>query len=77
MLKFLLVIILIGYAFYKVGGYLFKLFFIGAAEASDKKSNFKKRAPNSNLDIDSMPSDLANGKGYKGGEYVDFEEVDK
>lgn len=78
MFKFLLIVFLICYALYRVGGFLFKIFFLGAANAQQQRraqqSAPKKKAPKSNLNIDHVPGRTGE-KGYSGGEYVDFEEV--
>ncbi len=80
MLKFLLILILIIYVLAKVGGYLFKMFYIGASGAQRRSAypHDKKRAPNSNLDYEfrQKSSDKSN-KGFSGGEYIDYEEVEK
>lgn len=41
------------------------------------KKNQRKRAKNSNLDIDYVPKDNKQNKtdNFKGGEYIDYEEV--
>ncbi len=77
MLKFLLILILTVYIFVKVGGYLFRMFFIGASEAQRHATEGRRKAPNSNLNIDYTPKSGSQKKekGYKGGEYVDYEEV--
>jgi hypothetical protein len=77
MFKFLLIVFFISYVIYKVGGFLFKILFIGAANAQQQKrqqyATPKRKAPRSNLHIDHVPS--KGDKGYSGGDYVDYEEV--
>ena len=74
MIKFLLILFLICYALYRVGGFLFKIMSIGASQAQQQKQqSTRRKAPQSNLNIDHMPKKHA--KGYEGGDYVDFEEV--
>lgn len=80
MLKFLIILILIIYVLARVGGYLFKIFFIGASEAQRKTSynQGRRRAHNGDLDIEYRESpDKNDAKGYSGGEYIDYEEVEK
>lgn len=87
MLKFLIILALIIYIFYKVGGFLFRVFFLGASEYEQQKRHQQRyrnqepphrRAPDSNLNIDYVPREKRkkNEEGYNGGEYVDYEEVD-
>lgn len=89
MLKFLIILVLIIYLLYRVGGFLFRLFFLNASEYQQQQQqqrrtgsydhhSDKRKAPDSNLNIDYVPRDSKGKKidGYKGGEYVDYEEVD-
>ena len=81
MLKILVILILIGYVFYKVTSFLFSGFFKGFTrnqEFQGRQSQYRtsRKAPNSNVNIDSMPNGKSGkSKGYGGGEYVDYEEV--
>lgn len=83
MFKFLLILALFCYLIYRVGGFLFRMFFIGAQQSQQRNqyqgnySNSQSRkAPDSNLNIDHIPhKDKKDPKDFKGGEYVDFEEV--
>ncbi len=79
MLKFLIILILIIYVLAKVGGYIFKLIYTGASEATrHTTSGQRRKAPDSDLDIDFIPKNGGkNSKGYDGGEYIDYEEVEK
>lgn len=75
MLKFLLILILAIYAFYRAASFLFR-FFLGGVSRSHFEQSQRRRAPNSNLNVDRAPKKGATkGDGYSGGEYVDFEEV--
>ena len=72
MLKFLLIIFLFVLTIY----YIFILPFRPKSNIEDKRTN-RKRAKDSNLDIDYVPQDKdqkQKGK-FKGGEYIDYEEV--
>lgn len=79
MIKFLIVLVLIIYVFYKTVGFLFKIVFGNLRSdpgAFNQRRQYTKKAPNSNLNIDKVPHPQTNNKdGYEGGEYVDFEEV--
>ncbi|MEQ8472124.1 MAG: DUF4834 family protein [Marinoscillum sp.] len=82
MIKFLLIVVLFCYLLYRVGGFLFRMLFIGAQQQQrnqyqgNHQSNQSKKAPGSNLNIDHIPQkDQKNQKDFNGGEYVDFEEV--
>ncbi len=79
LLKVLITLILILYLFYKVSGFLFKVVFGGLRNdpAQFRRSQQKsKKAPGSNLNIDRIPHENKSKSTFKGGEYVDFEEVD-
>ena len=80
MVKFLLILILIIYVFYKSAGFLFKLVFgnlrSDPGSFQQRQQHYSKKAPNSNLNIDNVPQHKTNNKsGFDGGEYVDYEEV--
>lgn len=87
MFKFLLITFLVCYLIYKVGGYLLKFFFLSLGNKMQNSQNFNHNRPhqeqhrpkNGNVDIAFVPK---NGKGteeknFKGGEYVDYEEIKK
>lgn len=86
MIKFLLIIILIFYALYKVGGFMFRMLFQGVQQRQQSQSRqgrdyqeaHTRKAPNSNLNIDHIPGKEAKkGKSdFGGGDYVDYEEVE-
>lgn len=80
MIKFIIILILIIYVFYKTAGFLFKMVFGGLrsdpGSFQQRHQQNSKKAPNSNLNIDNVPQEQPGNKsGYEGGEYVDFEEV--
>lgn len=83
-LKFLIILILVCYVFYRVGGFLFKMLFLGATERykySTQDQEYKKpprSARDSNLNIDYVPKkekETDKPDRFQGGDYVDFEEV--
>lgn len=79
MLKILIILILIGYVFYRITSFIFSGLFRGFVKDQDygnRSGQYRKRAPNSNVNIDSMPKGKSQkSSGYDGGEYVDYEEV--
>lgn len=78
MFKFLIILILIIYTFYKVAGFFFRLVFgnLRSDPGSFKQRPQSHKAHNSNLNIDKIPLEQSRSKTeFKGGEYVDFEEV--
>lgn len=83
MLKFIIISVLIIYLIFKVTSFAFKLLF-GAAYEQQKKAQqgqkqrytTRRKAPNSNLNIDTPQQDKGkSGNDFKGGDYVDYEEV--
>ncbi|MDA0194081.1 MAG: DUF4834 family protein [Bacteroidetes bacterium] len=82
MFKFLLILFLISYIVYKVGGFIFKVLYSGFSEAQ-RQGNFnsqhkaqKRKAPGSNLDIEHIPDKNKKDQKFKDGDYVDYEEVE-
>lgn len=82
MLKFLIILFLVGYVIFRMGGFIMRMLFSGLNQ--QRQGNFnsqsyrqpnKKKAPGSNLNIDHIPNNEKEGKKYDDGEYVDFEEV--
>ena len=81
MLKFLIIVVLIGYVFYKVGGMVFKVL-TGNIGGQQSRGNFQgqnrpgnnPRPKDGNVNIDYVPKGKK-GKDFDGGEYVDYEEV--
>lgn len=77
MLKFLIILFIVSYVAYKFGGYLMKVLY--AVSGQDPKqrnfNNESKKKTDGNVNIDYVPKDKKGGNGYKGGEYVDYEEV--
>lgn len=82
MLKIIIVLILIGYVFYRVTSFIFSGLFGGFnrhqqfGNGHSQYSSKSRKAPNSNLNIDNIPNRRSKkDDAYRGGEYVDFEEV--
>lgn len=77
MLKFLILLFVVCYVTYKLGGYVLRALH-GTLGNDPNQRNFKnrpKRKTDGNVDIDYVPQDKKENKGFKGGEYVDYEEV--
>lgn len=76
MLKFLIILFLIVYVAIRVGGYLFKLFFVSASEFQQQATGGRTKTRRGDLKIDNVPANKSRkNKGYEGGDYVDYEEV--
>ena len=76
MIKFLLIISFTLYLIYRIGSLLFKILFIGFTQS--KRSSFsrgwrKHSVPDSNVNIQHIPK---KSKDFKGGDYIDYEEVE-
>ena len=75
MIKFFLILSFALYLIYRIGGLLFKILFIGFTQS--KRSSYsrgrrKHSVPDSNVDIQNIPK---KAKDFKGGEYIDYEEI--
>jgi hypothetical protein len=66
MFRLLLIISIIGYIFYKVGG----MFFRAGAASQQFRSNERK-----NINVDPSPKKDKKNGAIKGGDYVDYEDV--
>ncbi|MEO1253435.1 MAG: DUF4834 family protein [Bacteroidota bacterium] len=82
MFKILIILILIGYAFYKVTSFLFSGLFRGFVKDQEYTSqnaqyrSSSKRSSRGNVNIDSVPKNKSKKPSDSfGGEYVDYEEV--
>jgi len=77
MLKFLVILFIVSYVTFKLGGFLMKA--LNAAAGRDPgQQNFNnrtKKGTDGNVNIDYVPNEKKGGNDYKGGEYVDYEEV--
>jgi hypothetical protein len=69
MFRFLLIVTLIGWALYKLG-----LFRVQIGPTQNGSSNPHQRSSDGNINVDSTPKKPKDQK-FKGGEYVDYEEV--
>ena len=68
MLKFFLILFLISYIIYRLGGAFFKFMSLGNTQSANQR-----RAQEGRADVQRNAG--KDNKGYKGGEYIDFEEV--
>jgi len=83
MLKFLIILFLVFYLVYKFGGFLLKGLF-STNEAGKKDKEFKRersskfKPSDGNVNVDYVPREGSKKPGnYKGGEYVDYEDVEE
>ena len=70
MLKFLLILALSLYVLSKIGGFLFR----GGA-ASQQFRPHQRRSPDGKIHVDTPPRKDKKPSNFKGGDYVDYEEV--
>ncbi|MFT6867983.1 MAG: hypothetical protein ACJA08_002830 [Cyclobacteriaceae bacterium] len=79
MLKFLLIIFLISYVVYKLGGFLVRMLFINATQQQNHKNTSNtttRKRTSGNVNLDYVPEEGKKGKtDFKGGDYVEYEEV--
>lgn len=82
MLKFLLILFLVFYLFIKVGGFIMKTLFSGFSnqqQGTGRNQNTQtKRPADGNVNIEYIPNSNKSNptkKDFKGGDYVDYEEV--
>ncbi|ELR69917.1 hypothetical protein C900_04440 [Fulvivirga imtechensis AK7] len=84
MLKFFIIVFLIGFLAFKVLGLFFRVLLGGsAADRSGQRSYQNQqyqsgRSTDGNVNIDYVPNGKSKGtsKEFKGGEYVEYEEID-
>ena len=75
MFKFILIVFLISYVVYKVGGFFFRVITLGGSAQRQQRSTHNTRRPSgSNVNVQ-YPSNGKKKDDFKGGEYVDYEEV--
>ena len=82
MLKFFLILILIFYLIYRLGGFFLRVLFTSAFQQHQRQyrqgqnGHHVKTPPNSNVQVDYIPKeDRGDRKEFDGGQYVDYEEV--
>lgn len=82
MLKFLLIVLLIGFLFFKIFGLFFRVLLGGQTAPKSNHRSYQnhqsqsRRSADGNVNIDYVPNDSNKSqKAFKGGEYVDYEEI--
>jgi len=78
MLKFALIVFILGYVFFKGLGFFFRVILGGSSVNKNTNQAGSQRQPSGgNVKVDYMPKDGSkkSDSDFKGGEYVDFEEV--
>lgn len=78
MIKFLAIIALL-YFFFRSIGHVMRLLFGGSVQQRAQQRPYtsqQQRTTKEGLHVDSMPSQEKQKKDFKGGDYVDYEEVD-
>jgi len=79
MLKFFAILALLYFFFRSVGHILRVVMGRGAATRASQnpytRQQQKQRTTRDGLNVDSMPNEQKQKKGFKGGDYVDYEEV--
>ncbi len=70
MLRFLIILGLIAYVLYKVGS----LFFRAGAKSQQFRNPDQHKPVDSNINVNATPQEKK-ASSFKGGEYVDYEEV--
>lgn len=78
MLKVLIILILVGYVFFKASAFVLNVLFGGLKGGSTYRSN-RQTQDNSNTNVNieiKKKRGQRNSNDFKGGEYVDYEEVD-
>ena len=68
LLRWLIIGTLIGYVLYKMG------FFKSLSSGYTEKDRLRK-PPNSNVNVNNVPPKEKKRPGFKGGDYVDYEEI--
>ena len=68
MLRWLIILSLFTYVLYKFG------FFRSLSGGSNEKQQTRK-PPNGNVNVDNAPPKEKKRSGYRGGDYVDYEEI--
>ena len=77
-MRFLLLTIIIGYIIIKAINFFFRIVLGGSTvnQYGNQQQHRQQRPSNGNVNVDYVPKDDKKSKeNFKGGEYVDFEEV--
>ncbi|MEM7109152.1 MAG: DUF4834 domain-containing protein [Bacteroidota bacterium] len=77
LLKFLLIAGLIGFLLFRVLGLFFRVLTGSTANHKTQGYQHSRKPKDGNVNVDFIPNkDKTKNNGYKGGEYVDYEELD-
>lgn len=80
MFKFLVIVFLIGFLLTKVLGLFFRVLAGGSTSRPNQRGYQQQyqsgRSKDGNVNIDYVPNGSKAPKNFKGGEYVDYEEID-
>jgi hypothetical protein len=76
MLKFLLIFFVIAYLAFRLGGLLIRFMMGGLGNNRNTNRTFTTKPKDGNVSVNIDPKKDRGKKGFQGGEYVDYEEVE-
>lgn len=77
-MKFLIILLVIFFVFPPLLRYLFRLFIKDQFQKAQKQfynEHARPQRPEGRIDVDYVPPQKGKGQDFKGGEYIDYEEV--
>ncbi|MCG8322088.1 MAG: hypothetical protein MI921_21500 [Cytophagales bacterium] len=79
MIRGILIFAIIGYLLFRFGRFLFRFLHLMSGEQGNQPAGHtfdgKKRPVDGNVNVDKVPNKPHARKKYKGGEYIDYEEL--
>ena len=78
MFKLLLIFFALFFIIFRVGGFFLRLLFGGVQrtnQANYNRSNQQHKPKDGNVNVDYIPDEKKGKKNFKGGDYIDYEEV--
>lgn len=79
MIRGIFILAIVGYLIYRFGKALFKFFYLISGEEGDQSARTtfggKRKPVDGNVNIDKVPNNRDDKKKFKGGDYVDYEEI--
>ncbi len=72
MLRFLLILSLIMFVVFKLGGFFFRL---AAGSNTNRNPQQASNRNSGNVNINRNPQQTSKNRDFKGGEYIDYEEI--
>lgn len=79
MIRGIFILAIVGYLIYRFGKALFKFFYLISGEQGDRSARTtfegKRKPVDGNVNIDKVPDKRGNKEKFKGGDYVDYEEI--